>query len=486
MNKNSKILVLILSLVIIVSAAFVMSASAAETDPKVEIVSKNLSYEDNIRILFAVKAENIGDADIALKVYEEDPLDNPEAEVKETVYAAYTESINSYGECEVFFTKGIAAKFLGKQIYAQAEVTVDGVTYKSQVERYSIVEYCHEMIAKESTDAAKDAKYMDVIEYGAAIQSFLTDDGKYNGALATEYKYVTIEGGTLDGKYDSGIYLAGAKVYPNISGATKLVTDAGEVVNNDAEYTVAGNVSFGKADEKALATETFDKSNTLPSCVTSSATHPDLSSNVLNSYSVVTPSVTTVDGHSSNALKVSAAYGASKAILKFAETAEAEENATAVEFEADMMIDWGSNSTSAEFFNFVLVDSNNTVAYNLVFRCTSTAGSLGLAYRTNAGGLYGNTRTFLSGQDKSQVNNANADWFKFRVVYTCSDAGLSAQLYKDGVLMDTVTVPATANTYVDDANITNAYIIVNGRNSAAHTVSCDVAVDNVVFRKIAD
>ena len=482
MNKNSKILVLILSLVIIVSAAFVMSASAAETDPKVEIVSKNLSYEDNIRILFAVKAENIGDADVALKVYEEDPLDNPEAEVKETVYAAYTESINSYGECEVFFTKGIAAKFLNKQIYAQAEVTVDGVTYKSEVERYSIVEYCHEMIAKESTDAAKDAKYMDVIEYGAAIQSFLTDDGKYNGALATEYNYVTIEGGTLDGKYDSGIYLAGAKVYPNISGATKLITDAGAVVNNNAEYTVAANVSFMRANEKALATETFENatSNALPANIAFIDTLPNIP-NFTNNYKNSAYVVGTFTNNATNATKclyTSNKYQESRAVIKVSESIEAVEGANMVEFEADLCLDWNTNGTNCEFFNIILGDANGNAAFNIVLKNT-TATNLGIYHRGSDGSLGGEIgRTLLQ--------NADNTWFNLRVTYKYVSAStVAVEVFLNGNSIGTATKPFTAGSAMTLENLTNTYVVING-NSGAHAINSYVAIDNVVFRKIAD
>ena len=256
---KNRIISLILALALMASVipAIVVSAEDAAT-PTLEIVSKNLSYESNIRLLFAVKSANVGDAEIKLNVYEEDPVANADAAIKETVPVAYTESINSYGECDVFFTTGIAAKFLQKQLYVQAVVTVDNVTYKSQVERYSIVEYCHEMIAKDSTDAAKDAKYMNVIEYGAAIQSFLTDDGKYEGAFATDYKYVTIEDGTLDGTYDSGIYLEGEKVYPQADGASAWTSSDGKTVENKGEYVVGKtNVSFTEKVVKTYRPGTY-------------------------------------------------------------------------------------------------------------------------------------------------------------------------------------------------------------------------------------
>ena len=161
-KMKNRIISLILALALIASVIPAIVVSAAdEATPSVEITSKNLSYEDNIRILFAVKAENIGGAEVKLNFYESDPQDSQAAATTlNPVYTPDNSAEVGIAGHYVFFTPGFAAKFLSKQIYVQAEVTVNGVTYKSAVERYSVVEYCHEMIAKESTDAAKDAKYL--------------------------------------------------------------------------------------------------------------------------------------------------------------------------------------------------------------------------------------------------------------------------------------------------------------------------------------
>lgn len=483
MNKNVKILVLILSLALTISAFFAVTATAAEENtPSLEIISKNLSYEDNIRILFAVKSANVGDAAVTLKVYETDPQDDPAAAVKETVAAAYSEEINDYGECDVFFTTGIAAKYLNSQIYVQAEVTVDGVTYKSAVARYSIVEYCHEMIAKETTDAAKDAKYMDVIEYGAAIQSFLVDDGKYSGALATDYKYVTIDGGTLDGRYDAGIYLAGTKLNPTIAGATKLVTDAGAVVDNAADYTVgATNVSFAKADAKALATIDFEGATTsnLPSAVTYGAALPNISRFNNNSYTNATHSIRSYDGNETNTLYFASEYNKTKAVVKVAESATAESGANTVEFEADLMLKWSTSMTNCEFFNMAIADANGNVAFNIVLRNT-TADNIGIMLRNSTGGQVNDIGRTLK-------QNAQGAWFNLRVVYKyVNETTIGVEVFLDGTSIGTSTTPFDASNAMSIDEIANGYFVVNGVPSTSHAINSYVAIDNVVFRKIAE
>ena len=480
---KNRIISLILALALMASVipAIVVSAEDAAT-PTLEIVSKNLSYESNIRLLFAVKSANVGDAEIKLNVYEEDPVANADAAIKETVPVAYTESINSYGECDVFFTTGIAAKFLQKQLYVQAVVTVDNVTYKSQVERYSIVEYCHEMIAKDSTDAAKDAKYMNVIEYGAAIQSFLTDDGKYEGAFATDYKYVTIENGTLDGRYDTGIYLAGEKVKPYGEGVSLWSDGKTNNIANGAEYTVSESVDLTSVDTKLLATENFESatSNSLPSNISFVTTLPKIG-NLGNSYTqsaYVVGKFANNETNTTNCLFTSNKYQASRAIIKVTESATAEANATMVEFEADLCLDWSTNGDNCEFFNIVLADKDGNAAYNLVLRNYINGNRLILLNRDSSGAMGPKgTQTFMM--------NADNVWFNLRITYKYVSASeIALEIFLNGNSVRTETVPATADAAITIENLVNAYVVVNG-NSGSHAINSYVAIDNVVFRKIA-
>ena len=488
--RKSKFIVLALALVLLIGSAFALTAMAEDATPTLEIASKNLSYEDNIKILFAVKAENTDGADVKLNFYEADPADNAEL-TPVTLSAAYTPDNSSEVGIEghyVFFTPGLAAKFVNKQVYVQATATVGGTEYKSEVARYSIVEYCHEMIAKESTDTTADAKYMDVIEYGAAIQSFLTEDGKYSGALATDYKYVTIDGGTLDGRYDSGIYLPAQTVKPTIDGATKLVTADGEVVDNAADYTVGNsNVSFAIADTKALATETFENatSNTLPSNINFVDTLPKIG-NLTSTYAQSAYAVgkfTNNETNTTNTLYTSNKYQASRAIIKVTESATAETNATMVEFEADLCLDWSTNGDGCEFFNIVLADKDGNAAYNLVLRNMVNGNRLILLNRDSNGQM--NSADGYKGTQTLMMNADNV-WFNLRVTYKYVSASeIAVEIFLNGNSVRTDTVPATKNAAITLENLVNAYVVING-NTGAHAINSYVAIDNVVFRKIAE
>ena len=259
-NKRTiKIFGIILAAALLIAGSIVVTASAAEATPTVEVVSQNLSYDSNISIMFAVKTSN---TDIAptLNVYSEDPTVNTEltpVPVQPTYTPANSGEKVGFNDAYIYFTPGINAKSIDVEIYVQAVITDGDNVYKSAVERYSIVEYCHEMNAQKSTD-----KYNTIREYGALVQSLLKEDGKFDGAFATDYKYVTIDGGTLDGKFDSGIYLAGDKVYPQADGAKGWVTNDGTNVANEGEYVIGdANVSFTEVVGPKAGTDTFENYN---------------------------------------------------------------------------------------------------------------------------------------------------------------------------------------------------------------------------------
>ena len=501
---KNRIISLILALTLIASVipAIVVSAEDAAT-PTLEIVSKNLSYESNIRLLFAVKSANVGDAEIKLNVYEEDPVANADAAIKETVPVAYTESIGSYGECNVFFTTGIAAKFLQKQLYVQAVVTVDGTTYKSEVERYSIVEYCHEMIAKDSTDAAKDAKYMNVIEYGAAIQSFLADDTnadgtpKYSGAYATDYKYVTIKGGTLDGRYDTGIYLAGEKVKPYAEGVENWETNDGALAANGAEYTIGDkNVSFARPVVKV----DFEGLNALPSTITAlekgDPTIPVVRNQSTNPKDRLAPSVGKFSVFSkyndTNGLYFMYINDSKSAVLKFAETDAAYSGANALEFEADIVLACAAATTSGlEFMNLVFANAEGDVAYNLIFRTGTTIASgspvrLDFNTRVANGASHGFTEGVVNSSDRSIPLT-----FKLRVLYTNTADSVAIKVYINGNIVATHTQEYGINnggnwesSIIDALDITNAYLFINTNATTSNNVAMNLMLDNVKFNKI--
>lgn len=496
--RKSKIIVLALALVVLITSAVAFNVMAEETTPTLEISSKNLSYEDNIKILFAVKAENIGDADVKLNFYEADPADNAGL-TPVVLSAAYTPANSSelgIADHYVFFTPGFAAKFMSKQIFVQATATVNGTEYKSEVARYSVVEYCHEMIAKESTDAAKDAKFMDVIEYGAAIQSFLTDDGKYNGALATDYKYVTIDGGTLDGRYNAGIYLPAQTVKPQATGVANWEANDGTIVANGADYTIGSkNVSFVRPVVKV----NFEGLTSLPSTITAldkgDSTIPSIRNQTANPGDRLAPVVGKFSRYSSynSTDMLYFSYindGPKSAVLKITETDTAAADANALEFEADIILNCaGTSNTGKEFMNFVLTNANGDVAYNLIFQnkttiATGSPAALNFNTRVANGASHGTVYNVVSSNDRVMT-------FKLRILYTNTEDSVAIKVYVDNNLVATHTQEYGINdngnwasNIINATDIANAYFYLNTNTSSDARLVMDFAIDNLKFNKI--
>ena len=487
--KSTKLVLIILSLALLVGSIVGISVAAETTTPTLDIYSKNLSYGSNISILFAVKSENLDGAEIKLNVYESDPTaaaTTPAA----TVTASYQDTVHDT-LCDIFFTPGINAKSIHRQIYVQAVATVGDNTYYSEVERYSVLEYCHEMIARDDTDATKDAKYQAVIDYGAAIQSLLSEDTdsegnpKFEGALATEYKYVTIVGGTLDGKYSAGVYLPDTKLNPAIAGATKLdgtfTNGSVTTVVSGAEYTVTDSVAFAVAVAPANP-HTFEGITEIPAGLTvvPLAEAPTVvnQSGTLPSMSPVIRS-SGISGNSTGILFWNGLDGDST-VLKIDETADDKADANAVEFSCDMLINYQStNNEEREFVNIVFTKADGTVAYNLILRNTSKSTvntNIGVVTRNSAGTASGNG-TF--------VQNADNVWFNLRAVYTTTDTGIEVTLYANGnEFAQKHSVPYTEGNIVSADDISNVYIYANTHSDSTVNIHYQFALDNINLQHV--
>ena len=492
--KSSKIAIIILSVALLLASVIGISISAEEATPTLEIYSKNLSYGSNISIAFAVKSENIGDAEVKLNVYEADPT-VATVEPAATVSKSYEETV--HGElCDIFFTPGINAKSIHRQVYVQAFAVVGEDTYYSEVERYSVLEYCYEMIADEDTDAAKDAKFQAVIDYGVAIQSLLKDDGKFEGAFANEYKYVTIAGGTLDGKYNVGVYLAGTKLNPSAEGVSAW-SDGNVAVLNGAEYTVTDNATLVPANADELAKITFENvtTDTIPSCIEFVDTHPVLPFGT-NTYASgkSMAKVDTITGNATKSLVLDSSRSYTrKNILKISETASKETNANAVEFSMDFMVDWSTSGTGAEFINVVFTDKNGNVAFNLIL-CQSTATGLQLRFRDNTGAQpsYVDPNGKSENYGRTFLSNADGVWTNLTLKYVSDGNTMALSVARGdteffvGSLEPGAMVAPFSSNCIKAEDITNAYVIVNGHSSASHTLNNTMAIDNLTFRKIAE
>lgn len=264
-SRNFKILVLALSLVLIIGAVLMISASADEA-LSVSITKKNISYGDVVTVLFAVDDTKAGDNEVEVLYYLDDPQSTPDAKAYTGVAyeKGYTEDGVTY---PAFFTAAFPAKDIGAQVYAQAHIV--GTDVYSEIVRYSVVEYLNKRLYVDDITANQQGLYESLLTYGAYAQKVLLneDEDPYNDVtqFVDEMVYVSIEGGTLDGKYSTGVYYPGDKITPYAEGAVMWnieFTDANgntgfASVGNGAEYSVLGT-SFITLNTNAALKSYFD------------------------------------------------------------------------------------------------------------------------------------------------------------------------------------------------------------------------------------
>lgn len=240
-NKNLKILVLALSLVIVIGCIFGVSATADENtaSPKVEILYNNLEYGDNISILYAAKVSGVSEsAKIRMDFYTESEGAYSLA-YSETSYTAADITVNGTTEsCLVFKSAGIAPKFMPEIVYAQLVVTDGDATYKSNLSRFSVVEYCYKRLYKD-TNASDEQKelYNHVLGYGTSAQKVLNFK---EDSTPAHYFYVNAENSIVDSveiagntyNYSAGIFKAG-----EILTLKHSALEVGEVATWNVVYT---------------------------------------------------------------------------------------------------------------------------------------------------------------------------------------------------------------------------------------------------------
>lgn len=258
---NGKILALALALTLLVCGIVAITASAETSGetPTVAIKMKNVSFTAAPTLAFAVEYTNCEAENLTMTVINAaDDADVYTVKSNETV----TVSGTTYS---VFYlNRGINPKDVAAEYLVQ--VSVDGTDVKSEVVKYSILQFALEgMLA--TTDAKEYARYESIVTYAKSIQEWLEPDGKFTGTPADEYFYIKATGAK---DVVNGIYSGSKEVtleYDTTSlGAEsitgwKLTTNNGgvkstTVVPDGATVTISESTEITPA---FAPVETFDK-----------------------------------------------------------------------------------------------------------------------------------------------------------------------------------------------------------------------------------
>lgn len=267
--KLSKLFVLVLSLALLIGSAIGIAASAAETDDgALEIEAINVSYGDRIIVLIAVAedqllGDSVPEADIEVSyTYNGENYTAKRYTGVYLNYGATTDDTADDTKFPIYYTVGISAKQMTKDIIAEAHIK--GTTPAAPgYMKTSVGEYLYtrlyrpdlNFIAKtEGDDLLRKNFYLSALEYGAYAQEVLTNIDAAEGAkevLVTDYRYVYVTDGTVEG-YTQGIFTATSTVTPVHNGLN--IPEGQELVGWTAQpYDVNGNalteVEYSLTDE---------------------------------------------------------------------------------------------------------------------------------------------------------------------------------------------------------------------------------------------
>ena len=217
MKKRILTVVIVTLLVIgaLVTVAFAQTSATA-----LDIGYASLSLEEDVRVNFKVSyGSAVAPDEIKLLVWEGTPADTDYtvSTLGATVLSPVDEQVIGGVTFKVFQYKDVAAKEMGKTLYARAYWQNGGATVYSEPVRYSVAQYLDSQIKIENNKANPDTAYIALLEniraYGASSQAYFANKGEDTGvSVSNEICAITVSGGKLADGFASAKVLKGDKI----------------------------------------------------------------------------------------------------------------------------------------------------------------------------------------------------------------------------------------------------------------------------------
>ena len=233
-RKNSKILILVLSLALLIGSVFAITASAAEAETG-DLYAVNVYHNDKLAVMFAVKATQaeIQNGTVQVKYTWNDA--DPTEEV-----ATYLEAHPTKAGYVYVVTTGVAAFALTDTV--DFTVYTNGVAGDSGT--YSVATYLYNKLYRDAVTGAEKDVYETLVAYGAASQVYFEYNTE-NMIDAVDYAYTN----NSDVKFNGKSYSIGQSTVTATYNGTGIVGAwiiNGEEIASSAttyEVTVDGVVS---------------------------------------------------------------------------------------------------------------------------------------------------------------------------------------------------------------------------------------------------
>lgn len=164
---------LAITIAVAIAYLFVPIVKAGGTEPTTQIAGHNLSLEDRVNIVYYVQSQEVPtDAEEGLLIW----LDEPDLYAYGTEDYKITKFIRS-GQYKLFYFNELAAKQMTVEVKAMSYIKSGDDIYCSELDSYSIAEYCNKKLSSTTVGAdgttTLGSVVKSILKYGAASQKYL-------------------------------------------------------------------------------------------------------------------------------------------------------------------------------------------------------------------------------------------------------------------------------------------------------------------------
>lgn len=221
----------------------------ASDDKNIEIVACNLSFQDSVKIMYAVDSENI------------DNVSNIKILIWESFQDEYLKGTEDYAlsflraeeiegkEYAIFLNQNVKAKQMTDDFYAVAYYNDNGNNIYSDVVKYSIIQYAKNMKGSEKSNDKLDSLIDGMLEYGALTQKYF--DYNLDRLANDTYYEIKLENGLFLDNTNHGLFLEDEEIT-----FTSNIDDFGCWLEENNIYSVDRTIEKYKVLNDSVLTST--------------------------------------------------------------------------------------------------------------------------------------------------------------------------------------------------------------------------------------
>ena len=180
-TRFMRTLALLLTLVIALGMAVGVSAATEANDGSLEVIAKNVEYEAELSLVFAVDSANKEPGDeVYLLIWNAEHAEGDytlaNADSKKESYGTAATEINGYANALLFKTDKIAVDNLQHKFYIRTCIVRGGEEIYGEVFTYSVEDYALQRLSEDDVTADQAELYYNVLRYALAADKVLNPE----------------------------------------------------------------------------------------------------------------------------------------------------------------------------------------------------------------------------------------------------------------------------------------------------------------------